>query len=389
MVPSNSTKIQFLNLSLFLLFWGTISPKNSCTGFMNRQLSSFVINPSQTNQLIVKDTSFHAKKEDTQDDDDDDDPWAGNRLYTDESDLMDDEDEDEFAWMNDIPGARDLSPDPELLEKWKRGDGNAGLLKDDLYSSFDDDKFIQMQKEYSAKARGMTVEEYEEWSYDTQKTAMDATNPKNFITTAEMETISSNIKSLDQHLRHQSKIFDEMAEFFNSDEAVPDDVKPVLKHMMGRLIKQMTESRFEQIDRLENRKPPEERDDSISSTQKQNKKYRILDVGCGTGALFPYYLEAANNNNLELQITGVDLSEKMSKMARINAESALDEKGGRHEFTIETSDFVEFVKGEELDKYDAVVINACFGNFFDQGKFHIYLNINYFYSLFSNSFFYR
>ena len=35
-----------------------------------------------------------------------------------------------------------------------------------------------MQKKYSAKARNMTVEEYDSWAKDTQKMTMDASDPK-------------------------------------------------------------------------------------------------------------------------------------------------------------------------------------------------------------------
>jgi len=77
------------------------------------------------------------------------------------------------------------------------------------------------------------------------------------------------------------------------------------------------------------------------------------------------------------------LSTRMSKFAKIRSELAMDEKGGRHSFEIQTADFVEFILGKEEDNetddddnnnnaeehhdhYDAVVINACFGNFYNQ-----------------------
>lgn len=140
----------------------------------------------------------------------------------------------------------------------------------------------------------------------------------------------------------------------------------------------------------------------------ERKKYKILDVGCGTGALFPYYLKAADNAGIDLSITGLDLSPKMISLAKKWGETlltSLGEGGGsKYNFNFVEGDFVRTVLGEEYETknegegeengsgdkkrtdnligcgdgvedelteehrgaYDAVVINACFGNFYDQ-----------------------
>ena len=122
------------------------------------------------------------------------------------------------------------------MEEWKRGGPSADLLNDNFYSSFDDEKFIKMQKEYSAKARGMSLEDYTQWEIDTKKETIDSTGPGIYIDTKEAETKQKNIRSLGDHLSHQQKIFDDMSEFFDSEEAIPEEVVPVLRHLTRRLV---------------------------------------------------------------------------------------------------------------------------------------------------------
>jgi len=159
----------------------------------------------------------------------------------------------------------------------------------------------------------------------------------------------------------------------------------------------------------------DEKDDSNSDNDNDNNNdrdtYRILDVGCGTGALFPYYAEAADALDIHVVVTGVDLSAEMTSLAVSNADDLMAEEeeeeeettttsssdgdgddvmGGtsrkKHTFDVVTDDFVRLILGEgyeKLDddglnigtenddtnayrgKYDAVVVNACFGNFYD------------------------
>lgn len=173
--------------------------------------------------------------------------------------------------------------------------------------------------------------------------------------------------TIEKHLSHQQKVFNEMAPFFDSEEATPEEVKPVLRYLVKKTLSQMKTTRGDSDDEV----------------------FNILDVGCGTGALFPYYLEAANEMQIRLSIVGVDLSPKMVECATANSRQMIaDTAGGsKHSIRCENGDFVKMVMGidycsksltgfnngvvdESTEKFresfDAVVINACFGNFLDQ-----------------------
>jgi len=175
----------------------------------------------------------------------------------------------------------------------------------------------------------------------------------------EKEILTSNPtdKEAEIHLNHQREVFDEMSAFFNSEEATPEDVRPLLQYIVKRALRQMIGER-------------------------ENERFTVLDVGCGTGALFPFYLEAADELGIELDIVGLDLSEKMVECANENARKMIEENM-KHSIRCQVGDFVETVMGvkvckasfigfgdkgtnEDFDEtFDAVVINACFGNFID------------------------
>ena len=176
----------------------------------------------------------------------------------------------------------------------------------------------------------------------------------------------SNVKN---YLKHQQKCFDDMSEFFNSDEAIPPEVVPILHFMVKKALVESMEGK---------RKDENEDEDGI------NNKLRILDVGCGTGALFPVYKEVADDLGIELEIQGLDLSPKMTKFAQENGKNIVEDS--LHSIACETGDFVQTIMGVEIcgstltgfdngvvdestgkyrNVFDAVMINACFGNFFD------------------------
>ncbi len=181
----------------------------------------------------------------------------------------------------------------------------------------------------------------------------------------ENETKTTSIES---HLRHQQEVFDEMSGFFNSEEAIPEEVKPVLRFLAKKTLSDMKTNR-----------------------ENEDGKYDILDVGCGTGALFPYYLEAANDLGITLNVFGLDLSSKMIEYAKENGRNIISiSENTEHSIQCKTGDFVECVMGVNCcnktltgfddgvldesterfrDNFDAVVINACFGNFLDPGEF--------------------
>jgi ubiquinone/menaquinone biosynthesis C-methylase UbiE len=161
-----------------------------------------------------------------------------------------------------------------------------------------------------------------------------------------MQKSKSNITamtddSLATYLQHQQAVFDEMSNFFASDDATPPQVVPAMKHLAHCILK---------------------RNENTPTT-------KLIDVGCGTGALFPFYLEAAKTLHIGgLQITGVDLSPKMAALARQRAENLL-QSNSDHSITVTDSDFVTLMEtnDEHRNAYDVVVANACFGNFFDTG----------------------
>ena len=310
---------------------------------------------------------------DDDDDTDNDDPWEGNRMTTDESDTLDDNttDKKDDWWTEDLlPNASRKISD----EEWdQRRMGRAG---------FDDEKFSYLQSEFAAR-KG------------------DADVGIDIYTTLKPE--GWEIMTVEEHLKYQREVFDEKSVFFGSEDAVDEELVPVLTHLGKRVVEQMVQSRLDGEGKVD--------DGEDEGLAIERKKYTILDVGCGTGALFPYYLKAADNAGIDLSITGLDLSPKMISLAKKCGETlltSLGEGGGsKHNFKFVEGDFVRTVLGEEYETknegegeengsgdkkrtdnligcgdgvedelteeyrgaYDAVVINACFGNFYDQGTF--------------------
>ena len=199
-----------------------------------------------------------------------------------------------------------------------------------------------------------------------------------------------NIDSLSDHLAHQRDTFDSLADFFDSEEATPDDVRPILQSLVGRSLARMLECQ----DSIED---GDEKDDDGGADKTSTSEYHILDIGCGVGALFPYYVEAADALDIRLKVTGIDLSPEMTALAKSNADDLMavekeeEESGGadaaaspKHTFDVVTGDFVELLLGADYyelndgvgyenddtnkyrSMYDAVVVNACYGNFYDQ-----------------------
>lgn len=161
-------------------------------------------------------------------------------------------------------------------------------------------------------------------------------------------------KEIGTFLDHQRTVFDEMAEFFASDDATPPEVVPALRHLCQEIIQQTMASRSGS--------------GSVSSL-------KILDVACGTGALWPFYLEAASAKGITLDIVGVDLSSKMlqrgqERIARLREGGPTSESFGSIDLV--HSDFVAMILEDEDSEYkqsfDAAVANACFANFLDRGR---------------------
>ena len=229
-------------------------------------------------------------------------------------------------------------------------------------------------------------------------------NSSNVDTNADVDVdasdnnLNSSTSSVEKHLQRQQQLFDDLSSFFNSDDATPDEVKPLLSYIMNQVLDDMMQCRNDGITRFQTRRDSneKEKDNMVSEDVISNNSYKILDVGCGVGALFPFYLEQAKKLDMNLNILGMDLSSKMITCAEENANALLEETNTKdiHSFKFENGDFVQRVLGdgysatsdngdsdENIQKhrgqYDAVVINACFGNFYDPGKV-FYCFVSYF-----------
>ena len=61
--------------------------------------------------------------------------------------------------------------------------------------------------------------------------------------TENTSTESESSLTIQSYLKHQQKCFDDMSDFFNSDEATPPDVVPVLKLLVKKALVESTEGK--------------------------------------------------------------------------------------------------------------------------------------------------
>jgi len=171
-------------------------------------------------------------------------------------------------------------------------------------------------------------------------------------------TVIDEENKKESYLDLQKKTFQDLSTFFNSDEATPDDVKPILKTLVSNFLTDIIDSKSNT-------------DDEADSTQ--NKDISIMDVGCGTGALFPFFIEVADEMNISnLKVVGLDLTPDMVSKAEQNAQALLSSTS-KTNYTIETvqSDFVEYAvhlgdsKKKNGELFDGIIMNSVFGNFWD------------------------
>jgi riboflavin kinase len=130
-------------------------------------------------------------------------------------------------------------------------------------------------------------------------------------------------------LKHQKQVFDELSDIFATGDTVPLKLVPIYKHLAKQI---------------------------LTLTAKKDR-LRILDVACGTGALFPYLIEAASPVGVDL--TGVDISPKMAEGARESAHALQTDAATVQ--VIET----DIMKYQPDELFDLVIFNACFGNFWN------------------------
>ena len=126
-----------------------------------------------------------------------------------------------------------------------------------------------------------------------------------------------------KHIERQRAVFDEAAAYFASPEASPPEVEAVLDALARRVVAGCA-----------------------------GAAPRVLDVGSGTGCLSRRYGAYGAS-----AVVGVDLSPRMVAEA--------EAKGGAG-VSYATGDAVDFCATYAGEPFDAVVFNACFGNFFDQ-----------------------
>jgi riboflavin kinase len=205
---------------------------------------------------------------------------------------------------------------------------------------FDQDKFTELQKETSSKIRQTDTE-------------MD-------------------------HLRHQQRVFDDLSTVFASGDTVPAALVPVYQHICQNVMSTMQQQRGALLAQTQSKSQDEDEEES------GNDIYRILDVATGTGAFYEYYMAAADNNNaaesvataqnnkMSLRITGVDLAPAMVKLAVKHAAAVLSEHAGtgmaKHEISVVQGDISQYGLDDDSPLFDAIVANACFGNFWDQAS---------------------
>mmetsp|Transcript_16807 Transcript_16807/g.24964 ORF Transcript_16807/g.24964 Transcript_16807/m.24964 type:complete len:401 (+) Transcript_16807:213-1415(+) len=241
-----------------------------------------------------------------------------------------------------------------LTSTRKRMKNNKGgddvMTKSASSSVINDDEFVEMQQKLSSSIKKKS-------NYGDQYG----------------EETTSNTNLL-QFLQHQAEVFDEFSSFFNSSEACPPEVQPLLHFIVSKFLTQI-------------------RQNKKSTDQNEEETYKIVDVGCGTGVLFPFFMSIAHDmslkekleNDIKLQIMGVDLSSKMIQCAqeRVKSLIAAPTEGGvdqKYNFELVANDFVSLILDNSdgdsdvneaggtnghVGKYDGVMVNACFGNFLD------------------------
>jgi riboflavin kinase len=224
-------------------------------------------------------------------------------------------------------------------------------------SSFDADKVTSMQRKLGDEVRGLTDPKTKEGDLDETNIYPEGDGSSSFV-------------------ERQRQVFDGMAKWFASDEAVPEDLHPTYRHLTNRIIHacccdddMIVES---------GRAPAVEDNSNNGASNGAPRTLRLLDVGTGTGALIPFYEQAIQAHNHRhrrndvLRITGVDLSPNMIAEARHKYRHLLTEANAAKDVASPSStvidDFVvsnilEYVLPEGDAKYDAIVLNACFGNF--------------------------
>lgn len=154
-----------------------------------------------------------------------------------------------------------------------------------------------------------------------------------FISRQKNVGADAEIHSVTGHLELQKKVFNEMSDTFASRATITDDLIPVYKYLADQIVTPLFEN--------------------CSNTT----HFRVLDVACGTGALFPFLASKFDS----LDLVGVDLSSKMVEGAQQYAHKVMQEHS-KAKINIVESDILAY---ESTELFDGIIMNACFGNFWN------------------------
>jgi riboflavin kinase len=247
----------------------------------------------------------------------------------------------------------------------KNGDNdNAADDDDDDDNGFDQVKFTQQQKEASSKIRQQDAH-------------------------ADPTTNMSEISDEYHHLQHQQRVFDDLSAVFGSGDTVPAKLVVVYEHLAFEIVSTVVNNKRRAVrlaaeisgaSATETTASSKDEEPTTTTPIPVPETFRLLDVATGTGAMYAYYVAAADQQRsggaVSLQITGIDLSTKMVQLAKDHALQVLvqeqDGSDSKHEISVVTGDILQYtVDNDDSDDsdsglYDAIVANACFGNFWDQ-----------------------
>lgn len=185
---------------------------------------------------------------------------------------------------------------------------------------------------------------------------------------------SSTVTTTDEHefLGHQARTFDQMASYFAERRTIPDNLVPIYQILAEKILSSLERERG-RVQLHSNTNYSGDQEDSDAATQIPPPLY-LLDVACGTGALWPFLLEQATKRGLTLHIQGVDLSPEMVKFGQQHAQTLLAQQGqSKHEIRVTVSGVLDFPNSDKTDAmpnqyWHAIVCNACWGNFYNPEK---------------------
>ena len=166
-------------------------------------------------------------------------------------------------------------------------------------------------------------------------------------------TTSSVFDKEEDHLSNQAEAFDMMAPMFCKSDMLPPDTGAVVQHIAETFLSEVVER------------------------AQDKRNIRILDIGCGAGVLWRFFVNAAkemgddddDSSIIEtFHITGVDVSPQMIEFGKEHAANVLKDAdmGDKYSIDCVADDFCRYVReAKQEGTYDGVIANSCFANFFD------------------------